>query len=165
MIPLGLLCSMASQPPWRCRCGRLQLKVSKEEHLVCQPISHQHGLVEVMSPLRFAILFCTGCVTLSTVNIVLAEICKDVRFSTTPSICGSGSTSTSTTIPSGIFVHSRHWFLPLLSSMRKCGPSLPTRTRPAIEFVSGEESPCPASSSISSSIRSLSTSTLTLRPI
>ena len=65
-MPLGLLCSMASQPPWRCRCGRLQLKVSKEEHLVCQPISHQHGLVEVVSPLRFAILFCTGCVTLNT---------------------------------------------------------------------------------------------------
>ena len=47
--------------------------------------------------------------------------------------------------------------LPLLTSMRKCGPSLQTRTRPAIEFVSGEEGPCPASSSISSSIRSLST--------
>ena len=35
--------------------------------------------------------------------------------------------------------------------------SLQTRTRPAIEFVSGEEGPRPASSSISSSIRSLST--------
>ena len=46
---------------------------------------------------------------LSTVNIVLAEICKDVRFSPTPSICGSGSTSPSTAIPSGIFVHSRRW--------------------------------------------------------
>ena len=47
--------------------------------------------------------------------------------------------------------------LPLLTSMRKCGPQSQTRTRPAIEFVSGEEGPCPASSSISSSIRSLST--------
>ena len=65
-MPLVLLCSMASQPPWRCRCRRLQLKLSKEELLVCQPISHQHGLVEVVSPLRFAILFCTGCVTLNS---------------------------------------------------------------------------------------------------
>ena len=47
--------------------------------------------------------------------------------------------------------------LPLLTSMRKSGPSSQTRTRPAIEFVSGEEGPRPASSSISSSIRSLST--------
>ena len=46
---------------------------------------------------------------------------------------------------------------PLLTSLRKCRPSLQTRTRPAIEFVSGEEGPCPASSSISSSMRSLST--------
>ena len=29
------------------------------------PISHQHGLVEVMSPLRFAVLFCTRCGTLN----------------------------------------------------------------------------------------------------
>ena len=47
--------------------------------------------------------------------------------------------------------------LPLLTSMRKSGLSLQTRTRPAIEFVSGEEGPRPASSSISSSIRSLCT--------
>ena len=58
-------------------------------------------------------------VLLSTVNKVLAEICKDVRISTTSSICGSGSTSPSTAIPSGISVHSRHWSLPILSLMRK----------------------------------------------
>ena len=44
---------MASRPPSRSRRCRLQLKVSKKEYLVCQPISHQHGLVEVTSPLRF----------------------------------------------------------------------------------------------------------------
>ena len=52
-MPLGLLCSMASRPPSRSRRCRLQLKVSKKEYLVCQPTSHQHGLVEVTSPLRF----------------------------------------------------------------------------------------------------------------
>ena len=52
-MPLGLLCSMASRPPSRSRRCRLQLKVSKEEYLVCQPTSHQHGLVGVTSPLRF----------------------------------------------------------------------------------------------------------------
>ena len=42
---------------------------------------------------------------LSTVNKVLAEVCKDVRTGTTSGTCGSGSTSPSTAIPSGISVH------------------------------------------------------------
>ena len=51
-MPLGLLCCMASRPPSRSRRCRLQFKVSKKEHLVCQPTSHQHGSVEVTSLLR-----------------------------------------------------------------------------------------------------------------
>ena len=157
VMPLGLLCSMASQPPWRCRCGRLQLKVSKEEHLVCQPISHQHGLVEVMSPLRFAILFCTGCVTLNSEyssrrdlqgraiqsNSQFLRIWKYAKFHDNSiwHLCSFATlVSTSSQLDEKVAdPHYRH------------GPRQP------LSSTLARRGPCPASSSISSSIRSPST--------
>ena len=51
MVPLGLQCSIASRPALEA----LQAAVEGVEERASgfQPISHQHGLVEVTSPLRF----------------------------------------------------------------------------------------------------------------
>ena len=91
-------------------------------------------------------------VLLSTVNKVLAEIartCVSVQLPVSADLEARHLPQPS--LLASLFIRDTGLYL-LLARRESCGPSLQTRTRPAIEFDSGEEGPRPASSSLSSSI-------------
>ena len=118
VVSLGLLCSMASEPPSRWNHGRLQLKVSKQD---CQPTSQQLELVGATFPFRSCSPPFDQDVVLSTANKDLAEVCKGAQTTPTFGLRGCGKSVTTHSNSTRHFWARRQLFFPRhLISKRRC---------------------------------------------
>ena len=88
-MPLGLLCIRGITAAFALEVLQAAVEGVEAGASGFEPISHQHGLVEATFSAQVCIPLLAEEVILSTVNKVLAEMCKDVRISTTPDCISS----------------------------------------------------------------------------